>query len=137
MSWSLDTIREGLATRLRTIPDLHVYPKYTGQITVPTAMVLLGDGQFLTYDSSSDSDDLTLTVRLFTSAANDPAGQDLLDDYLNRNTDRSIYDAVAGDPTLGGVVDDASVTGVSGYGQVPVGLIEYFGCEFIVEVLVS
>lgn len=137
MSWSLAAIREGLAVRLRTIDGLNVYSTVPGSIVVPAAIIMLGDGQFLTYDTSSDSDGMTWTVRVFTSLADNVSGQTALDEYLLRTGDYSIRAALAADPTLGGAVDYADVTGASGYGIAPVGAVEYFGCDFAVDVALS
>jgi len=135
---TITQVKQGLADRLETITTLsQVHVQVPTSINPPAAVVMLAPGQFLTYDSSSDSDDLDFVVRLLVSRADEPSGQDTLDAYLARTGTSSIRAAVAADPTLGGIVADTEVPGATDYGNVTVGDLAYFGCDFPVRVLMS
>lgn len=93
-------IRRGLAAQLDTIADLRGHAYVPRQINPPLAIVIGLDQQpgtfgFALYEWQA-------TVRLL--AAGDVGYvQEVLDDFADQ-----IEDAIKGDPTLGGTVDDAS-----------------------------
>jgi len=136
---TISQVRAGIRTRLLTIAafDGKVYEKMRGDITPPAAIVLPAPGTFLVYRTSTGSDDLQLNVRVFASHAHEDTGQDVLDAFIDRTGASSVYAAIDADPTLGGIVDYAVVTGATDYGSLTVGALELFGCDFVIDVAMS
>jgi hypothetical protein len=131
---TLTQIREAIGARLATIADLNVSATVVGQITPPCAIVAPAAEGAVDYDTSmSGTTDYNLVITLFVSRADDPSGQNTLDAYVDPTGTSSIHAAVNG--TLGGLVDDANVGRASRYGNFNYAGIDYFGCEFPVQVM--
>jgi hypothetical protein len=133
---SFSAVRTALATRLATITSLHVYDTIPGTVEVPAAIVTVPSGQFVTYDTAMarGADDLTFSVLLLVSPADDGIAQDALDAYLAGSGALSIKTAVEGDPDLGNTADYVVVSGASDYGLHDVAGISYWGCRFPVTI---
>jgi hypothetical protein len=104
----------------------------------PAALVVdTEDGEFGDYLVTMDGEiNCALVITVFTQAANLPAARELLRPYMADGA-RSVKVLVAADPTLGGVVTDAVVTGESNLGRYTMGDTErrYLGVEFPVAVM--
>jgi hypothetical protein len=133
---STKTVRDALATRLKTIGGLNVPDTVPGTITTPSAVITL---ESLTYDStmSRGSDDLTFAVTVFASTANDRAGETALYSFIDGTGANSIKAAIEADPVLGGVVMYAVVAGASEIGIREYGGTEYYSAQFAIAVSVS
>ena len=120
---SARTIRNALATRLRTISGLTVHPRVPdfGQLNPPCAVIqpvrqepeqVFGRGDLSRWD---------FEVMVLTPAAGgrDPA-QDRLDAYTATSSTGGIFGAIAADRTLGGTVDDTFIKSISEYGDVEI-----------------
>ena len=70
---------------------------------------------------------LVLAQRFYAETA-----QDKLDSYVSGTG--SVYNAIAGDTTLGGTASDARITRVADYGQIVVGEGEFMGARLDLEV---
>jgi hypothetical protein len=107
---SVQDIRAGIKARLDTISGLRAHGAMPDQINPPAAVV---SRRSTTFDSTLDgeSDDLTFAVTLFVAWVTDRAPEQL-DAYLAGSGASSVRAAVLADPTLGGTVDWAHVTGV-------------------------
>ena len=70
---------------------------------------------------------LVLAQRFYAEAA-----QDKLDSYVSGST--SVYNAIAGDTTLGGTASDARIIRAADYGQIVVGEGEFMGMRLDLEV---
>lgn len=136
---SLTVIRKALAEALRTVGDLDVYHYSPNSVSVPCAYI--AELEIDPHASFGQDDDLTFTIRVLTSTADDEGGQDLLDEYLSREGPRSVRAALeaargaAGECALGGVVDDVTVQRVSAYRHYSEGAGTYFGAEITVRVI--
>lgn len=91
--------------------------------------VMPGDGQFLTFDTSYDSDDYELVVKVLVEKGTARTGQLALKEYIARS---GVHAALMADPTLGGEVDDIEITGWSNYGLTTVALKEYYSADLTV-----
>lgn len=131
---TFSTARAALAAKLDTINGLFVYDTLPGTVDVPAAIVQPAVGQFVTYDTSTGSDDYNFTVLLIVSAADDGIAQDALDAYVAASGPVSIKATIEADPDLGGVVDYAIVSSATDYGLHEVGAVNYWGCRFPVVV---
>lgn len=135
MTATYDEVKLALGTVLATIPDLRVYPRLSGQINPPAAVIAPGTGPFLTYRTSNTSHDLDLAVTVFVGRGNDRTADEQLSAYIADSGSQSIYAAVDADSTLGGTVDDAWVTQAQDWGVFVFGDVSYLGCVFGVQVL--
>ena len=136
---SFSTVRTALAARLATISSLHAYDTIPGTVEVPAAIVTIPPGQFVTYDTAMarSADDLTFSILLLVSPADDAIAQDALDAYLAGTGTSSIKTAIEGDPDLGNTADYVAVGGAADYGLHEVAGISYWGCRFSVAVGVT
>jgi len=127
-----EEIREGLADRLRTIPDLRVYERPPGEIVTDAAVVRR---RSTTYDVTLDG--LVNTawgITVFVAFSNTDAGTTALDEYLSPVGPRSVLQAVNADPKLGGIVDYALVTNADGERVTAYAGVDYLTAEFVVEI---
>lgn len=136
MTATLTQVRQALAAVLGTVDGLNPYAFRAGTIVEPAAVVTPAPGEFLNFKPTlATAVDMRLLVGLFVSAASDEAGSTNLDAFLADSGPSSIYAALAADSTLGGLVDDASLTAAQDYGTYSYNSVDYYGCEFLVEVM--
>ncbi len=132
-----DDVKVALGNTLTAAVDgLRVYPRLLGQINPPAAVITPNTGPFLTYGTTFDGgDDLDLAITLLVARGDDRTADEKLGAYIARSGSRSILAAVAGDRTLGGLVNEAWVTGAQDWGVITVADVAYLGCVFPVKVL--
>jgi hypothetical protein len=131
---TLTQIRQAIGARLQTITNLNVSATVVGQITPPHAIVAPATEGAVDYDTSmSGTTDYSLVITLLVSRADETAGQNSLDAYVDPTGANSVHAAVNG--TLGGIVDDANVGRASRYGNFNYAGIDFYGCEFPVTVM--
>lgn len=135
MTATYNEVKDALGTVLETIDGLRAYPRLTGQINCPAAVIAPGPGTFLTYRTSNVSHDLDLVVTVLVQRGTDRTADEQLGGYIADSGPLSIYAAVNTNSTLGGVVDDAWVVSASDWGTFVVGEVSYLGCNFAVQVL--
>lgn len=131
---NLAAIRQGLATRIKTISGLDAVPRVYDSVVPPVAVVANVGGN---YDDDFDGDGtVNLKVLLLVSRASDSAdAQQALDEYLNPTGAKSVKAKVDADPTLGGACDSARVVGwETETGFYTVGGVDYAGVELNIEV---
>lgn len=127
-----EEIREGLADRLRTIDDLRVHERPPGEI-VPDAAVIRR--RFTNYDVTFDHEvDTGWGITVFVAFGNTDAGTLALDDYLSPAGAKSVAAAIHADPTLGGIVDYARVSGAEGETITAYAGVDYLSVEFTVDI---
>lgn len=129
---SVSDLRQGLATRLATIPGLRAAATAPDAPRPPQAIVM---PDRIDYDLSMarGADRFFFTIILLVSRADDRAAQNNLDAYITGPS--SIKAAIEGDRTLGGKADTCRVTQMRNYAAVSVGEVLYLGAEFDVEVV--
>lgn len=125
-------IREGLANRLRTIPDLRVHERPPGEIITDAAVVRRRN---VSYDMTFDGvDNTTWGVTVFVAFGNTDAGIIALDKYLSPSGPNSVVAAIHADQTLGGIVDYTRVVGADGETVTAYAGVDYLTVEFAIEV---
>lgn len=130
----VQAIISAVATAAETITGLRGYDYPPGSASVPALVVGPADGQFLTYNSSSGSDDLALTGLLLVSEASDRAGWLALNGFLAAAGAGSVKAAIESNAGLAALVDFVSVTGASAVGLYEVGGQQYYGCKLAMMV---
>lgn len=133
----VSTIRAALGDALRTIvsdPSLIVHDHVPDSTVVPCAYVV---PDRVTFDSTfvRGMDEITFSLMLIVSRADDPSSQALMDGYLRGSGPASVKAAVEADDTLAGTVHDVRVVEVGAYRWVQVGETRYLGAEFSVAVI--
>jgi hypothetical protein len=131
---TIKDLREGILTRLKDISGLRPVSHAPDRVSVPAAAIELSSLQFGATFGPNAVDVYEFTVRVYASRADDKAGQDRLDTFINADGDTSVYQALNGDTTLGGVAQTLRVTGLDNYGVYEVGATAYYGAEFAVTV---
>lgn len=135
---TFSAVRSALASQLSArITGLRAVANRNAQISPPAAVIMPVTGPFVRYSTTfQGSADLTLRVILLVSEGDSSSGQDLLDPYLATTGTQSVYAAVQADPTLGGVVDSATVVEATAYGLMNWAGVDYLACHFIATVLI-
>jgi hypothetical protein len=129
---TINEIRAGIRTRLKTIPELRVPERVPDTVDPPTAVVRYA-GTLFDSAMSRGSDDQRYVIQLFTSMASD-RGQDALIEYCEGRGARSVKAAMEADPTLGGLVMSADVTEVEEPGTASPGDVKHYSVQIIVTV---
>lgn len=114
MAGEITSIRDGLQVRLETISGLNIY-NHTPDHTSVTPAACIGFDSYtpnVTFEGASTPGDREsrwiITVRL---AGSIPEEQwEALDDYINPTGTNSIFAAIKGDETLGGIADYAVIS---------------------------
>ncbi len=129
---SIADLRDGIAERLETVPNLRVSATFLDAPRPPVAMVL---PERVDYDLNANrgADTFFFLISLLVGRADDRAAQRNIDTYIVGAG--SVKAAIEADRTLGGVANTARVTEMRNYGQVSVGDVVYLGVEFEVEVV--
>lgn len=134
---SITQLRDGLATRLATISGLHAYAEWPdGTPNTPAAIVRPLRGRF--ESSLSGHPQTAFEILLCFAMPRLDRAQDALDPYISPTGAQSVFAALRGDRTLGGVADDILV-GTDDwdwrdYGGVVVNGVEYLSVR--VDVLI-
>lgn len=131
----IQQLRTALLAQLQTISGLRSVAHGPDRVSPPAAAVELSS---LTYGRTFGAnvlDEYQFTVRLYASRADDRAGQDRLDSFINAAGETSVPQALAADQSLGGIAQVVMVTGMDNYGVYEVGTTPYYGAEFAVTVL--
>lgn len=126
-------VRAGLAANLSTITGLQVLETAPESIAPPTVVIVPGDGEFVSYDVSTDgADDVKFTLHLYIARRLDQVAQAEVDSYLDRTGSKSIYAAVRSAPIAG--TDFVEVTSAFDYGDYVYAGELFLGCKFTVEI---
>jgi hypothetical protein len=132
-------IKDGIKTRLETLSGLIAVFDTVPDRAVPPVAVVVPGAPPVEYNVSMGASTnasqlqrfnfeiLVLAQRFYAETA-----QDKLDSYVSGTG--SVYNAIAGDTTLGGTASDARITRVADYGQIVVGEGEFMGARLDLEV---
>lgn len=114
MSRDLREIREAVAARLDTIPDLQASPYILANPTPPYAHVVPGE---MVFDEAMGDGlhRLTLQIQVMAGLSTDRGAQATLDRFLSLDGPYSLKQAVETDRTLGGLVQYVRVARCTGY----------------------
>jgi hypothetical protein len=101
----LDDVAAGIKKALETIPSLtgRAFSEIPERVSPPTAVVVLGSGDWETFD---DAERVNWQILLLVSLANAKNAQQRLRDFLKRTGTESVKAALEADGTLGGTVAD-------------------------------
>ena len=131
---SVTAIRQALVSQLGTINGLRVTYFVPDNPNAPAAWV---EPQAITYDTTfrrgMDEYDFDVTV-LVQRMTDVRTAQDNLDAYVTPSGAQSVKAAIELDRTLGGLVQDCRVTGLTSYGQASYGETTYLAAVFAVKV---
>jgi hypothetical protein len=130
---TVQELREGLATRLRTISGLRAASTQPDNPNPPQAIVNLDS---ITYDSaySRGLDEYQFTILVLAGRVAERTSQNRLEAYLNPSGSSSVKTAIQGDRTLGGKAQTLRVTEVTSYGSINVGDVTYLAANLTVVV---
>ncbi|MQB00555.1 MAG: hypothetical protein GEU78_09730 [Actinobacteria bacterium] len=134
---AIQAVMLGIETRLATIEGLRASAISPDQINPPAAIVgvpaitdyqqAYGRGKYL----------LEPSITVLVSAALDRTGQMALAEYAALTGAKSIPAAIQGDRTLNGAAEDAEIQSFRPLGLEDVGLIGYYGGQFILRCMVK
>lgn len=134
---TLAQIRQGLAANLSALANVQVSPYMLANPTPPCVHLW---PTAVNYDLTAQRgyDRWMFTVQAFVAIAADIGSQVLLDQFIAPSGAQSIKARLESNPTLGGLVDDVSVTNFENY-QVYVreGGSPVLGANWIVEILAA
>ena len=130
---SISEIRKALATNLGTIKGLRTYDYVPDSANVPFGFAEYQSTDFdTTFGRGLDT--LSFTVTVVVGRVSDRVGQANLDGFASSSGKSSVKSAIESDKTLGGLISDCRVTGLTSYGQVTIGETTYLAAEFAVTV---
>lgn len=131
---TIQTIREGIAKNLATIPGLRTSAFVPDNPTPPIAVVI---PQRVQFDSAFQRgmDEFTFDVMVIAARASERNAQHILDSYCNVTGASSVKVAVESEKTLGGSVMDCRVTELTGYGPLAIGDVTYLSATFTVAAI--
>jgi len=129
-------VMEALRATLSDVEGLSVSLSPTGTIKPPHAIV--GVPTVLDYRKAVAGArlDLEVSIILLTSSAFDETGALRLAEYSTPTGDRSLFQAIERNRTLGGVVEHAQIRDFRPLGADEYGQIGYYGGEFTCSVMV-
>jgi hypothetical protein len=151
----LTAIRTALAAQIQAYTGLATFPQVMDRVNPPVAFVLphseprvsgrslTTSTMFVVFDATmaaaGESGAVTVHLEimvLLSEASGIEREQRALDAYLGAGPDQaqSIPQAIAADPTLGGLVEWCRAVGISSYGRIAASGLEYFGGRVSVEV---
>lgn len=133
MTATITQIKTGLATRLSTVSGLRTYNYQPDQLNPPMAFAML---ESLNYHRTMRTalTEMQFTVRVIVARATERPAEYALDTYTSATGAGSIKEAIEGDRTLGGIVDDLIVESATGMQTITANDGEYLGIDFTVRV---
>jgi hypothetical protein len=134
----IDDVITALATRISTgmagdALATRTYAYAVDSPTPPIAIVLPGEGDFVTQATFDGKDDYDLVVKVLVGTAVSRAAQAQLLGYLASTGSTSVKAAIYGDGTLGGIVSDLVVS-TRTYGDVEYAGVVFYGADLAVTV---
>jgi hypothetical protein len=130
---TISELRDGLATNLATISGLRTGATIPENVNPPFAIIGFDSSEFdVTMRRGLDM--FAFTVTVVVSRADGRNAQNLLDVYCAPTGTTSIKTAIESNRTLGGKANDLRVTGLSNYGNLTIGEVNYLAAEFAVTV---
>lgn len=131
---TLAQIREGLATRLETIPEAQVSAYRLARPSAPSIQVLGPDEVNYHEAMQNGHDSWVLTVMAVAGTTTDKGAQIVLDKFIGATGTSSVKAAIEGDATLAGVVNDLIVESCTGYRLYAIEGKEMLGAEWRVRI---
>lgn len=126
---SINSLSDGLQTRLATIDGLHPSSEWKENVETPGALIFPPSVVFDTFDGV-----YTVTFRLLVFVSIAPGignAARALNSYMDTSGSTSITAAIAADRTLGGAADDVEITAMRWSGERAgfqmMGGVEYWG----------
>lgn len=131
---NVDTIRNGIATRLQTITGLRVHARVPDAIEPPAAFLSLSN---VSYDDTFDGcSTVNFDLVLAVAGWDAPRAQEAIDPYVNNTGSKSIYAAVHGAAVNG--AESVRVTGASDMDRnFTIAGSDYVGIRFSLEALAA
>lgn len=128
MAVDLAAIRAAMATQISTNLDreVNVYGGYVPPTPTPPAVIVKPADDYINPQLTFNRPTVEIHVEiwLLTDPGMGTDGQRLADQFMSIGAGQtnSMFDALAGDPTLGGVVDALAVTAMRSRGRLQLGL---------------
>lgn len=133
MTATITEVCEGLATRLDTITGLRAFAYQPDQLNAPIAFPMLDSVQYhRTMRTALTEQQYTVTV--IVCRADTGAAIKEVQPYIAASGAYSVKAAIEADTTLGGKVDDLTVTSATGIQRVQAEDGEYLSVDFTVTV---
>lgn len=102
-------VKDGLKTRLQTIPGLRCYDYQPDQVNPPFAFPTLNQIRYHATAMGAGGVEMDFDITLVLTRQSERVAQDQIDAYTAYDGAQSVRAAIEGDRTLGGVVDDCVV----------------------------
>lgn len=136
---TLVQILNGIQTRCKTIPGLRARTDVflADQINPPQAVIPIPSIKEYHHSFKRGKMSIGAQIIVITSKAYDRVGQTALSTYMDATGANSIINAIEGDSTLGGIVDDCTVMSCIPTLQEQVGELGYYGATFTLDILAN
>lgn len=133
MTATITEVKQGLATRLATIPNLRTFAYIPEQLNAPIAYPTL-DNIAYHRTMAVAMTEMTFTITAVVCKADSRSAQSQVDPYVSATGTYSVKAALEGDRTLGGKVDDLIVNSAGGYTIINAEDGDYLAVDFNVTV---
>lgn len=133
---SISALRNGLATNIRTIPNLRVAVTIPDDPQPPQAVIALNT---VAYNRAMHNGlaEYSFTVSVVYARQSERSAQNSLDVLSAPSGVGSFKAACESDRTLGGVAADVRVTDMTGFNVVSIGEVNYLSADFSVTVFAN
>jgi hypothetical protein len=129
---TLNQLRAGLATNLRTIAGLRVYEEIPDNPQFPAAIVVLNSAD---YDRNFGGMTLyNFQVQVIVGRAAERAAQRALDLYIEPEGTSSVKAGVESNRTMSGIAQDTYLANMPNIGSVIINDVTYLAADFLVAV---
>lgn len=134
---TLQDIRQAIADTLKAALGVQISPWMLSNPTPPAGHVFPSNVDPHKTFGPGGLEEWTFTLQMFVGEAGGDVGAQIkLDEYLRGSS--SVREVLEADPTLGGVVEDLTVTNISGYRNfVTQGRANVLGAEWTITVLID
>lgn len=133
MTATITEVKQGIATRLATIPNLRTFAYIPEQLNAPIAYPTLDSIQYHRTMAVAMTE-MVFTITAIVCKADARSAQSQVDPYVSATGTYSVKAALEGDRTLGGKVDDLIVNSAGGYNIISAEDGDYLAVDFNVTV---
>ena len=134
MPATVSQVKDGLKTRIETVPGLRGFDYQPDQVNPPFAFATLDEIRYHQTGMSSGGVVMDFTVTVVVQRVSERTAQDKVDQYTSWDGAQSVRAAIEADPTLGGVCSDLIVNSASNFTNIDANDTLYLAMDFKVTV---
>ena len=134
MPATVSQVKDGLKTRIETVPGLRGFDYQPDQVNPPFAFATLDEIRYHQTGFATGGVAMDFTITVVVNRASERTAQDKVDQYTSWDGAQSVRAAIEADPTLGGVCSDLIVNSASNFTNIDANDTLYLTMDFKVTV---